>query len=222
MSSTPASPKEPSISASLESAFSTESGLGSTERADGSIYEAPISPSPSRLNLETRFKIPSEGEMCLGGWFRSGKEMDWYAMVILPIGDLEGLGISGSIYDTSLAKGHIPVCYKYNKQSRKIEGWADAFRDGGPRAADRKLPVMYFDDTQKLRRKNSLIDPDDSAFCWFPVRNIQPFSKDSPTDDGPVHGYGLALSFNRNRPVPICLTDRSGPVHDIGQTTGAL
>ena len=117
---------------------------------------------------------PVVGDLYLGYW--PGASADWYAIIVLPTGDFKTLGISGSIFDTHLGKGHIPVCYEYDKTGSTVVDWANGYEDGGPDIHKRKFPVMYFDDDQTMPAEGDLLVPSDYYLGWLSAKHLRPFS----------------------------------------------
>ena len=116
----------------------------------------------------------------------------WYAVVLLPIGDFETLGMLGTIADTELTK-HIPVCYSSDKKS--ISGWAEGYESGGPSVTKRKFPVMWFDDDQTMPLEGDFKIPLGNYFAWLPAGRLRAFGAYGP-DSRPVRGYDSAKSFS--------------------------
>jgi hypothetical protein len=162
---------------------------------------------------------PVVGEPYLGYWRSPNRSSPsgWYAVVILPLGDFGAVGISGSISETRLTKGHIPVCYDSDKKTRTILGWAENYGDGGPDVTRRKFPVMYFDDNQTIPSGGLLPSPSPDSLAWLPADGLRLFGRYGP-EDLPAHGYDAALSFiGRARP------QRNGPPPSArDQTDGAF
>ncbi|CRK44214.1 hypothetical protein BN1723_000900 [Verticillium longisporum] len=135
---------------------------------------------------------PETGKLYLGRWDR-GSGSTWYIVVILPIGDLESVGMTGSIHDTALVDGHIPVFY--NSWQKRILGWKEDYKDGGPYVARRKYPVMWFEDgRQMILREGRFQISSSGGFSWLSASNLLPFSEYGP-DNSLVSGYAVALSF---------------------------
>jgi len=179
------------------------------------------SPAPP-VRQETRpfegITDPVPGELYLGYW--SGTSAGWYAVVVLPHDDLKSVGISGSLSDTQLITGHIPACYRYDKKTRIIAGWAKGYQDGGPSVLKRKFPVMYFDD-QTIPAEGTL-PASSGSLAWLLAKHLQPFSKQGPRGET-VRGYDVARSFSERRKSAGSIE----PLHrdasaSAGNTTGAL
>ncbi|EXA30297.1 hypothetical protein FOVG_18294 [Fusarium oxysporum f. sp. pisi HDV247] len=102
---------------------------------------------------------PDAGSIYLAFWEKS---KDWFAVLLLPMQDLESVGISGSIESLGLAEV-LPRCY-----CDKQDGfsWAEGFNDGEPLVMEREFPVMYFDGQDF---------PAKSAVGWVSARNLRQF-----------------------------------------------
>ncbi|KAI0122413.1 hypothetical protein F4814DRAFT_408662 [Daldinia grandis] len=117
----------------------------------------------------------------VGGIYKihQGLRKGSYAAVILPIGDFGAIGISESLYDTSLRRS-IPSCYIYNKTIKEILGWEKDYDDDGPRVKDRKFPVMSFDG---IARDQIPLDgefcPTGAKYSWVPARSIRTLEFDA-------------------------------------------
>ncbi|KAM5528421.1 hypothetical protein FOXYSP1_18902 [Fusarium oxysporum f. sp. phaseoli] len=102
---------------------------------------------------------PDAGSIYLAFWEKS---KDWFAVLLLPMQDLESVGISGSIESLGLAEV-LPSCY-----CDKQDGfsWAEGFNDGEPLVMQREFPVMYFDGQDF---------PAKSAVGWVSARDLRQF-----------------------------------------------
>ncbi|KAG6979247.1 hypothetical protein FocnCong_v010776 [Fusarium oxysporum f. sp. conglutinans] len=102
---------------------------------------------------------PDAGSIYLAFWEKS---KDWFAVLLLPMQDLESVGISGSIESLGLAEV-LPRCY-----CDKQDGfsWAEGFNDGEPLVIEREFPVMYFDGQDF---------PAKSAVGWVSARDLRQF-----------------------------------------------
>ncbi|KAK2685657.1 hypothetical protein QWA68_015913 [Fusarium oxysporum] len=102
---------------------------------------------------------PDAGSIYLAFWEKS---KDWFAVLLLPMQDLESVGISGSIESLGLAEV-LPRCY-----CDKQDGfsWAEGFNDGEPLVMKREFPVMYFDGQDF---------PAKSAVGWVSARDLRQF-----------------------------------------------
>ncbi|RYP30217.1 hypothetical protein DL767_006364 [Monosporascus sp. MG133] len=117
----------------------------------------------------------------------------WYAAVVLPAGDFDSVDMLGSITDTGLLK-YIPVCYCFDKHTRKITGWQKGYETGGSRATKRKFPVMYFDDALNIPLRGDFRIPQRDLFDWVPAKSLKPFDFKDP-ESSRVPGYKSACDF---------------------------
>ncbi|RYP63008.1 hypothetical protein DL771_009493 [Monosporascus sp. 5C6A] len=117
----------------------------------------------------------------------------WYAAVVLPTGDFDSVEMLGSLVDTGLLK-YIPVCYCYDKQTRKITGWQKGYETGGSHAIKRKFPVMYFDDALTIPLEGDFRFPQRDLFDWVPAKSLKPFDFKDP-ESSQVPGYKSACDF---------------------------
>ena len=128
----------------------------------------------------------------VGELYRSYFQGAYWAVLMLPTGSFEPVGMVGGIADTGLA-ANIPKCYDSNKQEKKIHGWADAYEDGERLTHRRKFPVMY------LNGLNIPVDgefeiPEGKLFSWVPARDLRLFDLADPECQS-VHGFGAAQDF---------------------------
>ncbi|KAK3687453.1 hypothetical protein B0T22DRAFT_457242 [Podospora appendiculata] len=80
-------------------------------------------------------------EPVVGSFYRFLYDRRWYASLVLPTGSLEPVGMAGSLAEID---DRPPPCYEYDKENKKIVGWAKGFEDNGTNRAKRKYPVMTF------------------------------------------------------------------------------
>ncbi|RYP50629.1 hypothetical protein DL768_003911 [Monosporascus sp. mg162] len=133
---------------------------------------------------------PTVGNVYRAYWKPS---QTWYAAVVLPAGDFDSVEMLGSITDTGLLK-YIPVCYCFDKQTRKITGWQKGYETGGPHATKRKFPVMYFDDALNIPLRGDFRIPQRDLFDWVPTKSLKPFDFKDP-ESSRVPGYKSACDF---------------------------
>ena len=81
---------------------------------------------------------PEAGSVYLAFWEKS---KDWLAVLLLPMQDLQSVGVSGSIESLGLAEV-LPMCYS-SKEGHS--SWAEGYNDGESLVTEREFPVMYFD-----------------------------------------------------------------------------
>ncbi|KAI3339691.1 hypothetical protein F4824DRAFT_507943 [Ustulina deusta] len=118
----------------------------------------------------------------------------WYAAIVLPIGDFDSIGMSGSIAETGLFK-YIPVCYCFDKQARRITRWQKGYETGGPHAFKRKFPIMYLDDSLDIPLGGHFKMPEKDLFDWVPSKFLQPLDFQDPKV-WQLDGYVSACNFH--------------------------
>ncbi|KAH8891178.1 hypothetical protein GQ53DRAFT_765307 [Thozetella sp. PMI_491] len=137
---------------------------GSSDGGSGSLKAATAGPITN----------PVVGEVYQAFWPPTN---EWFAAVLLTIGDFGDLGIDGSIATTGLLKD-VPDCYEYDKLEKHIFGFKPGYRDGEPRVTKRWFPCMYLEER--------LPSPLDAAFgmrailradvlAWVPSQYLKPF-----------------------------------------------
>lgn len=138
---------------------------------------------------------PVVGELYLAYW--RGASPGWYAAVVLPLGNFEALGISGTIPNTILTKSHIPVFYESDQKTHTISGWAKGYEDGGAKVTMRKFPVMYFDDDQEIPMEGILVPPP-GFLAWVSAKQLRAFGEYGP-GGSPAHGYDVAQLYSQRQ-----------------------
>ncbi|KAF5660236.1 hypothetical protein FHETE_9065 [Fusarium heterosporum] len=86
----------------------------------------------------------------------------WFAGVLLPLQDLESIGIYDSIEKTGLLN-NLPDCYQYDTSSMSFS-WARGYEDGGPRSLERYFAFVFFEGVKF---------PQESHVAWIPLDDIQ-------------------------------------------------
>ncbi|KAF5000522.1 hypothetical protein FGRMN_1689 [Fusarium graminum] len=86
----------------------------------------------------------------------------WFAGVLLPLQDLEFIGIYDSIEKTGLLN-NLPDCYQYDTSSMSFS-WAKDYEDGGPRSLERHFAFVFFEGVKF---------PQESHVAWIPLDDIQ-------------------------------------------------
>ncbi|KFA70705.1 hypothetical protein S40288_07601 [Stachybotrys chartarum IBT 40288] len=86
----------------------------------------------------------------------------WLAALLLPMGNLEDIGIPDTIEGLGLLED-LPQCYAYDSQ-RKTFSWKEGYEDNGPRVMMREFPVMFFDGSPL---------PSRSCVAWVSARDLQ-------------------------------------------------
>ena len=82
---------------------------------------------------------PVVGRIYRGYWKTN---RTWYAVLLLPTGGFDAVGMSSKIADTDLVE-YIPRCYRSNRRTKEILGWETGFEDGGPYVTRRRFRRKY-------------------------------------------------------------------------------
>ncbi|KAM0250809.1 hypothetical protein ACHAP5_002026 [Fusarium lateritium] len=106
---------------------------------------------------------PEPGRVYLTFW---AKTKEWLAVLLLPMGDFNSVGIPGSITSCGLSES-LPSCYRFNKRTKKYT-WAREYQDGMPLVSERIFPVMYFDGREF---------PHKSAIMWIEGKDLRKFHR---------------------------------------------
>ncbi|KAG5657746.1 hypothetical protein KAF25_007779, partial [Fusarium avenaceum] len=104
---------------------------------------------------------PEPGRIYLTFW---AKTKEWLAVLLLPMGDFNSVGIPGSITTCGLSES-LPSCYRYNMTKKKYS-WTTEYRDGMRLVDERMFPVMFFDGRDF---------PHKSAIMWIEAKNLRKF-----------------------------------------------
>ncbi|KAF5567903.1 hypothetical protein FNAPI_477 [Fusarium napiforme] len=105
---------------------------------------------------------PKCGKVYLTYW---DKTKEWLAVLILPMGSFDKIGIPGSIETCGLADT-LPPCYQYDKVSGEYK-WAKSYETGNRLVNERMFPVMYFDGRDF---------PNRSAIDWIDAKDLRRFN----------------------------------------------
>ncbi|KAF5722548.1 hypothetical protein FMUND_2727 [Fusarium mundagurra] len=105
---------------------------------------------------------PKCGKVYLTYW---DKTKEWLAVLILPMGSFDKIGIPGSIETCGLADS-LPPCYQYDKVSGEYK-WAKPYETGNRLVNERMFPVMYFDGRDFPKR---------SAIDWIDAKDLRRFN----------------------------------------------
>lgn len=138
------------------------------------------------------FGIPGVGTLYQKQWHRD----PWIALMVLPTGDLEEVGLSGQLSDTALLKQKDkPQCFTYSDD--RITGWAQGYEDGGPSVDKRSLPCLYFNDSFHVPPAETNLNvsdiPDKYLIRWVPSETIIPLDLDGRR--GRIFGLESARKF---------------------------
>ncbi|KAF4943177.1 hypothetical protein FSARC_14997, partial [Fusarium sarcochroum] len=127
---------------------------------------------------------PEAGNIYLAFWEMS---QEWFAVLVLPMKDLETVGVPGSIESLGLAEP-LPPCYRYNRTNGTYS-WAKRYQDGQPMVKDRMFPVMYFDGRDFPAR---------SAVGWISAKDLRKF--DSRARNGHIPHIRSVRKYLRAHP----------------------
>ncbi|KAF4416341.1 hypothetical protein FACUT_12637 [Fusarium acutatum] len=105
---------------------------------------------------------PKCGKVYLTYW---DKTKEWLAVLILPVGSFDKIGIPGSIETCGLADS-LPPCYQYDKVCGEYT-WAKPYETGNSLVNERMFPVMYFDGRDF---------PNRSAIDWIGAKDLRRFN----------------------------------------------
>lgn len=135
----------------------------------------PLEPVPKEA-------APEECQFYEGYW---GPTKKWYMLIVLPIrpdGSLREVGLREKLQETDLM-GNIPKCYRVDRVSLQIKGWQPAYEDGGPKAAKREYPVMFFDGYTK------------HSVGWLGAHKLRPVDLDNPSENLEKRGLSIAREW---------------------------
>lgn len=82
---------------------------------------------------------PFENELYALWW---PEDRRFYAVLVLPLGDLGLAGWHGTLTDTGLLN-NLPYCYRNDDHG--LIAWGPDFEDGGKLVTERKFPINFFD-----------------------------------------------------------------------------
>ncbi|KAJ4328656.1 hypothetical protein N0V84_000846 [Fusarium piperis] len=117
----------------------------------------------SNSTRRRRFMVitdPTPGEVYQVYWRVLKK---WTAALILPLENLDKVGVPESIEDLGLLKS-LPPCYTYDSTAKTIR-WSKGYEAGGKFISKREFPVMFF---------NGVPFSDRSEVAWVPSKDLQP------------------------------------------------
>ncbi|KAI8652269.1 hypothetical protein NCS57_01290000 [Fusarium keratoplasticum] len=104
---------------------------------------------------------PEPGQVYLAFW-ESSKQ--WVPVLLLPMTDLERVGVSGSLDSLGLAE-ILPICYDQDSLTGE-HTWRDGYKDGQPFVTEREFPAMYFE---------GRTFPDKSPVGWVAAKDLRRF-----------------------------------------------
>lgn len=114
-----------------------------------------------------------------------------YGVLMLRMGDFEGLGVEGSVESVHLAPAariKLPVCYARDVVTGTF-AWKEGYEDNGPLVMKRWFPVMFFEGHQF---------PENGEPGFVSADLLQPFDKSDPE----IKFRRTVLKFMNEHPVP--------------------
>ncbi|KAK8915843.1 hypothetical protein H634G_10724 [Metarhizium anisopliae BRIP 53293] len=114
---------------------------------------------------ETLITNPKVGEIYCLTWHRDDRN---YAVIVLPIGSFEPVGIPGSILATNLLEEGRRKSHATDPSTGDYI-WSPGYEDGGKLEDEREFPVIYFD--------NSLF-PQNASYGWAMAADLQVFDSE--------------------------------------------
>ncbi|KAM0439217.1 hypothetical protein ACHAQK_006323 [Fusarium lateritium] len=151
-----------SRAASAGSAPGSKSGTPAEESRRSTRHSQRNSQSTGVQEFEG-IASPEAGRIYLTFW---AKTKEWLAVLLLPMGDFNNVGIPGSITSCGLSES-LPSCYRFNKRTKKYT-WAREYQDDMPLVSERIFPVMYFDGREF---------PHKSAIMWIEGKDLRKFHR---------------------------------------------
>lgn len=133
---------------------------------DGDYEEEGGGEFPPQTSSSTRCRSimaitdPTAGEVYQVYWRMLKK---WTAAVVLPLENLETVGVEDSIESLGLLKS-LPSCHTYDSLTKTFQ-WSKGYEDGGKNVFKREFPVMFF---------NGSPFPDGSEVAWVPAKDLNP------------------------------------------------
>ena len=138
---------------------------------------------------------PLEGKPYRAYWRSGSRDQGWYALIVLPLGSFDAIGLHGSFLETDLAKS-IPSCYE--RHDSTVFQWAEGYRDGERLVTKRKFPVMWIHDGQTFPLHKDLMMPTPAWYNWLPAPDLRPFSADCASDgNNLIRGYNSAVEYTK-------------------------
>ncbi|KAI6749501.1 hypothetical protein HG530_014915 [Fusarium avenaceum] len=99
------------------------------------------------------------GKVYISYWTESKQ---WFAGVLLPLQDLESIGIHDSMEKIGLLKS-LPDCYQYDSSAMSFS-WTKGYEDGGPMSSEQHFAFAFFEGVKF---------PEESHLAWIPIHDIK-------------------------------------------------
>lgn len=91
----------------------------------------------------------------------------WFAGVLLPLQDLESIGINDSMEKIGLLKS-LPDCYQYDSSAKSFS-WTKGYEDGGPMSSEQHFAFAFFEGVKF---------PEESHLAWIPIHDIKEWDEE--------------------------------------------
>jgi hypothetical protein len=91
----------------------------------------------------------------------------WFAGVLLPLQDLESIGIHDSIEKMGLLKS-LPDCHQYDTSDMSFS-WTKGYEDGGPMSSGQHFAFVFFEGAKF---------PEESHVAWIPIHDIKEWGEE--------------------------------------------
>ncbi|KAH7243745.1 hypothetical protein B0J15DRAFT_501038 [Fusarium solani] len=130
---------------------------------------------------------PRPGDVYLAFWEKS---KEWLAVLLLPLTELENIGVRNTLQDLGLAED-VPGCYDYDNQTNCFR-WREGYRDGEISIREREFPVMYFDGQDF---------PAKSAVGWVAAKDLRTLDINAAQSSLVPHFQSMR-KFLRDRAAP--------------------
>ncbi|KAJ4175862.1 hypothetical protein NW755_014723, partial [Fusarium falciforme] len=130
---------------------------------------------------------PRPGDVYLAFWEKS---KEWLAVLLLPLTELDNVGVRNTIQDLGLAED-VPGCYDYDNRTNCFR-WREGYRDGETSVREREFPVMYFDGQDF---------PAKSAVGWVAAKDLRTLDVNAAQSSLVPH-FQSVRKFLRDRAAP--------------------
>ncbi|EEU37478.1 uncharacterized protein NECHADRAFT_86342 [Fusarium vanettenii 77-13-4] len=195
------SPAKPSSSSRTPATPSVTRPVGKRKNPSSSL----LTPEPKRHKPETTprrhprgshtdqqdyqcITSPEPGQVYLAFW-ESSKQ--WVPILLLPMTDLERVGVSGSLDSLDLAE-ILPICYDQDSLTGE-RTWRDGYKDGQTLVTEREFPVIYFE---------GRAFPERSPVGWVAAKDLRKFDVDT-ADSHLVPQIRMVRKFLKERAANV-------------------
>lgn len=144
---------------------------------------------------------PTPGQIYSGYW---GKAKKSWPVLLLPNANLEDVGVPGTLKSLGLLQ-ELPPCYRCD--TTKTLEWEEGFQDGGEKVAQRRFPVMFFDD--------ALDFPSESQVAWLAAKDLDVLDIKSTAASDIPHIRSVRAYLRAQGQIPLeAGPPRETDVHD--------